>query len=60
MLSTEFNLISRDFVLTMNRHLINYTAMQPVLISITVKYGKKFKVNQYEVFKDDKAHVINS
>lgn len=37
MLSTGFNLISRDSVLTLQRLLIN-TAIWPALISLTVNY----------------------
>lgn len=39
MLSTVFNLISRDSVLTLQRLLIN-TAIWPALISLTVNYLK--------------------
>lgn len=39
MLSTEFNLISRDSVLILQSLLIN-TAIWPVLISLTVNYLK--------------------
>lgn len=39
MLSTMFNLISRDSVLTLQRLLIN-TAIWPALISLTVNYLK--------------------
>lgn len=39
MLSTEFNLINKDSVLTLQKLLIN-TAIWPVLISLNVNYLK--------------------
>lgn len=43
-LSREFNLISRDSVLTLQRHFTKYTAKWPVLISLSINYLKtKFK-----------------
>lgn len=65
-LSREFNLISRDSVLTLQKHFTKYTAKWPVLISLSINYLKinlkaeeKLKVNQYEVSIDNKAYVID-